>query len=106
MRVGFLNTNTNPHQLLWYNLDSYISTALTPTVGPVSLVFIFACSKAHLWEVKELIFGFVPHSSPKTLCAAFRLQALSCLPSSEAQLSPAWLREGEIYRVVFVLNPV
>lgn len=106
LRVGFFKRKTNPCQLLWYNLDRYISTALTSTVGSVSLVFIYACSKAHLWKVKELVFGFVPHSSPKTLCTAFRLQAPSCLPSSEARLSPAWLREGEICWVVFVLNPV
>lgn len=103
--VGFLNRNTNPHQFLWYNLDSYISTALTPTAGSVFLVFTFACSKARLWDVKELIFGFVPHRS-EVLCAAFGLQAPSCLPSSEARLSPACLREGEICWVVSVLNPV
>lgn len=60
LRVGFLHRDTNSLQLLWYNSDSYISTALTPPAGSASSVLIFACSEACLWEVKELIFGFVP----------------------------------------------
>lgn len=99
-RMGFLNREKDKSccQLLQYNLDSYTSTALTPTAGSVSLVLIVACLKTHLWQVKELAFGFVPCTLPEMLCNAFRLQARSCLPSIEAQLSPAWLRDGQTLR--------
>lgn len=104
-RMEFLNREKDKSccQLLQYNLDSYMaaySTALTPTAGSVSLVLIVACLKTHLWQVKELAFGFVPCTPPEMLCAAFRLQAQSCLPSSEARLSPAWLRDRQTLRCV------
>lgn len=68
----FFKRKTNCHWPLWYNLDSCISTALTLAAGSVSLAFSSGCSKTHLWEVRELIFGFVPHSSPKALYSACR----------------------------------
>lgn len=95
---------TNPAvsycSITWTVIWQHYSTALTPTAGSVSLVLIVACLKTHLWQVKELAFGFVCCTPPEMLCAAFRLQARSCLPSSEARLFPVWLRDRQTLRCV------